>query len=130
MQIRKNLSKLKYQGNVLRDCIHSGKFLNLSLIKKYHSVLEHLQRVSKEFFFFQIFKKFRKLSAILLRVCPNIVINGPQRIQLTQSSEFKWIRTFIIPMRIYLINFQGIFQIFLQTFFNKIDQLLKTLLSN
>ena len=56
----------------------------------------------------------QKEFKILFRVCPNFVVYGPQRTQLTQSSEFKRIRTFIIRMRIFLINFEIIFQIFFQ----------------
>ena len=110
---QKELNLLKYHENVLRDCIHSGKGPNPNLIEKYHLVLEHLQKFSKEKDF-QIIEKFRKHSAIHSRVFPNFVVNGHQRTQLIQSREFKWIRTFIIRMKIFLINFESIFQIFFQ----------------
>ena len=45
---QKDLNTLKNHENVLINCIHSGKGPNPSLIKKYHLVLEHLQKVSKK----------------------------------------------------------------------------------
>ena len=64
---QKDLNILKCHENVISDSIHSGKSPNPSLIEKYHLVLEHLQTVSKEKCF-QIIEKFRKLSAIHLKV--------------------------------------------------------------
>ena len=46
---QKELNKLKYHENVLRDCIHSGKVPNTSLIEKYHLVLEHFQEENDSF---------------------------------------------------------------------------------
>ena len=58
---QKKLNKLKHHENVLRNCIHSGKGPNSSLIEKYHLVLEHLQKVSKE----KDFSDYRKIQKTL-----------------------------------------------------------------
>ena len=71
---QKELNSLKYHENFLRDCILSEKGPNPSLVEKYHLVIECLRKDSKEIFF-QIFENFRKLSAILLRVCPNLRVS-------------------------------------------------------
>ena len=107
---QKELNLLKYQENVLRDCIHSGKGRNPNLIEKYHLVLEHLQKVSKE----KHFSDYRKIQKTLSYTSEGVPKFCSQWTQLTQSSKFKWIRTFIIRMRIFLINFESIFQIFFQ----------------
>ena len=57
---QKELNILKYHENFLRDCINSGKGPK-RLIEKYHLVLEHLQKVSKE----EDFSDYRKLQKIL-----------------------------------------------------------------
>ena len=57
---QKTLKIVKSLENVLRDCIHGGKGPNPSLIEKI------IWFPSKRIF--QIFEKFRKLSAILLMV--------------------------------------------------------------
>ena len=58
---QKELNLLKYPEKVLRDCIHSGKGPNPNLIEKYHLVLEHLQKFSKE----KDFSDYRKIQKTL-----------------------------------------------------------------
>ena len=58
---QKELYILKYHENVLRDCIHSGKAPNPSLIEEYHLVLEHLQKVSKK----KDFSDYQKIQKTL-----------------------------------------------------------------
>ena len=58
---QKDLIILNYHENALRDCIHSGKSPNPSLIEKYHLVLKHLQKVFKE----KDFSDYRKIQKTL-----------------------------------------------------------------
>ena len=83
---------MKYHENVLRDCINSGKGPNPNLIEKYHLVLEHLQKISKE----KVFSDYRKIQKTLgytfegvPKLCSQWIskntINSIKRIQVDQN---------------------------------------------
>ena len=83
---------MKYHKNVLRNCIHSGKGPNPSLIEKYHLVLEHLQKVSKEKDFSEC-RKIQKTLSYTFEGVPKFccqwtsknTINSIKRIQVDQK---------------------------------------------
>ena len=89
---QKELNTLKYHENVLRNCIHSGKGPNPSLIEKHHLVREHLQKVSQEKFFSD-YRKIQKTLSYTFEGVPKFcsqwtsknTINSIKRIQVDQN---------------------------------------------
>ena len=88
---QKKLYILKYHENVFRDCIHSGKAPNPSLIEERHLVLKHLQKVSKKKDFSD-YQKFQKTLSYIFEGVPKFcslwtsknTINSIKRIQVDQ----------------------------------------------
>ena len=66
---QKDFNIMKYHEKALRDCIHSGKGLNPSLLEKYHWVLEHLQKFFKE----KDFSEVRKIQITLSYTCEGVL---------------------------------------------------------
>ena len=126
---QKELNLLKYHENVLRDCIHSGKGPNPNLIEKYHLVLEHLQKVSKE----KDFSDYRKIQKTLSYTFEGVpkfcsqwtsknTINSIKRIQVDQN-VYHTDEDILNQFRNYFSN------IFSNSSTTDSDQLLKTFLS-
>ena len=126
---QKELNLLKYHENVLRDCIHSGKGPNPNLIEKYHLVLEHLQKVSKE----KDFSDYRKIQKTLSYTFEGVpkfcsqwtsknTINSIKRIQVDQNI-YHTDEDILNQFRKYFSN------IFSNSSTTDSDQLLKTFLS-
>ena len=84
-----------------------------SLIKKRH-LLEHHQKVSKEKDFSD-FENFRKLSAILLRVCPSFCS------QYTSKNTINSIKQFQVDQNVYHTDEDNLnqFRKYFSNFFSK-----------
>ena len=110
---QKELNILKYHGKVLRDCIHSGKGPSPSLIEKDHLVLEYLQKDSKEKDSSD-YRKIQKTLSYKFEGVPKFCSQWTSKNTINSIKRNQKIGTFIIRMRIFLINFESTFQNFFQ----------------